>query len=42
MRFEQVDDPSREQQQAAADEIFTEIRRLYSELSEEPEPSASS
>ena len=39
MRFEQVEDPSREQQQAAADEIFAEIRRLYSELSE---PSASS
>ena len=41
MRFEQVEDPSREQQQAAADEIFAEIRRLYSELSEPSAPSAS-
>ncbi|MBU6337740.1 MAG: hypothetical protein KGR19_08000, partial [Acidobacteria bacterium] len=32
MRFEPVENPSREQQQAAADEIFGEIRRLYSEL----------
>lgn len=33
LRFERVENPSREQQQAAADEIFAEIRRLYSELS---------
>jgi 1-acyl-sn-glycerol-3-phosphate acyltransferase len=42
MRFEPVDDPSREQQQAAADEIFAEIRRLYSELESGAASSASS
>ena len=41
LRFEKVEDPSREQQQAAADEIFAEIRRLYSEL-EESSPASSS
>ena len=41
-RFERVADPTRDQQQAAADEIFTEIRRLYAELSGDSSPSASS
>lgn len=41
-RFEQVENPTREQQQAAADEIFAEIRRLYAELDEELSPSSSS
>ena len=31
-RFEQVDEPTREQQQAAADQIFDEIKALYREL----------
>jgi 1-acyl-sn-glycerol-3-phosphate acyltransferase len=31
-RFEQVSGPAREQQQAAAEEIFAEIRDLYTEL----------
>ena len=31
-RFEQVDEPTREQQQAAADEIFDEIKALYGQL----------
>ncbi len=31
-RFEIVAQPSREQQQAAADQIFTEIKKLYAEL----------
>jgi 1-acyl-sn-glycerol-3-phosphate acyltransferase len=31
-RFEQVDEPTREQQQAAADQIFDEIKALYAEL----------
>jgi 1-acyl-sn-glycerol-3-phosphate acyltransferase len=31
-RFERVDAPTRDQQQAAADEIFAEIRELYGEL----------
>ena len=31
-RYEIVADPTREQQQAAADEIFAEIRALYAEL----------
>jgi 1-acyl-sn-glycerol-3-phosphate acyltransferase len=31
-RFEAVDAPTRDQQQAAADEIFGEIRKLYAEL----------
>jgi 1-acyl-sn-glycerol-3-phosphate acyltransferase len=30
--FERVDDPTREQMQAAADQIFAEIKALYSEL----------
>lgn len=33
-RFEQVDEPTREQQQAAADQIFDEIKLLYAELGE--------
>ncbi|MFM9127978.1 MAG: hypothetical protein ACKOTA_10600, partial [Solirubrobacterales bacterium] len=41
-RFERVEDPSREQHQAAADEIFTEIRRLYAELPGASSPSTSS
>ena len=32
LRYEVVADPTREQQQAAADEIFAEIRALYAEL----------
>ncbi|MCU0258471.1 MAG: 1-acyl-sn-glycerol-3-phosphate acyltransferase [Solirubrobacteraceae bacterium] len=32
LRFEQVDGPTREQQQAAADEIFARIKALYGEL----------
>jgi 1-acyl-sn-glycerol-3-phosphate acyltransferase len=31
-RFEQVDEPTREQQQAAADQIFDEIKALYAQL----------
>jgi 1-acyl-sn-glycerol-3-phosphate acyltransferase len=31
-RFEPVDDPSREQQQAVADEVLGEIKQLYAEL----------
>jgi 1-acyl-sn-glycerol-3-phosphate acyltransferase len=31
-RFERVDDPTREQAQAAADQIFDEIKRLYAGL----------
>jgi len=31
-RFERVQDPARDQQQQAADEIFTEIKALYGEL----------
>ena len=31
-RLEQVDEPTREQQQAAADQIFDEIKALYAEL----------
>ncbi len=34
MRWEQVENPTREQQQAVADEILTEIRRLYKGLEE--------
>ncbi len=34
MRWAKVADPSREQQQAVADEILTEIRRLYAGLEE--------
>jgi 1-acyl-sn-glycerol-3-phosphate acyltransferase len=33
-RFERVSDPTREQQQAAADAIFAEIRRVYAALDE--------
>jgi 1-acyl-sn-glycerol-3-phosphate acyltransferase len=33
-RFEMVEDPSREQQQAAADQIFDEIKALYAQLEE--------
>src|SRR5271156_6191528 len=32
MRWEQIDDPTREQQQAVADQILVEIRRLYAGL----------
>jgi hypothetical protein len=32
MRWEQVENPTREQQQAVADEIFMEIRRLHASL----------
>ena len=31
-RYERIDEPTREQQQAVADEIFDEIKALYSEL----------
>jgi 1-acyl-sn-glycerol-3-phosphate acyltransferase len=31
-RFDPVDTPSREQQQAVADEVLDEIKRLYAEL----------
>jgi 1-acyl-sn-glycerol-3-phosphate acyltransferase len=34
LRWERVTDPTREQQQAVADEILTEIRRLYAGLEE--------
>jgi len=34
MRWERVAEPTREQQQAVADAILVEIRRLYSGLSE--------
>jgi 1-acyl-sn-glycerol-3-phosphate acyltransferase len=34
IRFDRVEDPTREQQQAAADEIFTRIRALYDALDE--------
>jgi len=34
MRWEQVDDPTRAQQQAVADDIFAEIRLLYAGLEE--------
>lgn len=32
MRWEQIEHPTREQQQAVADEIFTEIKRLHASL----------
>jgi 1-acyl-sn-glycerol-3-phosphate acyltransferase len=32
IRFERIDDPTRDQQQAAADEIFDEIKTLYAGL----------
>jgi 1-acyl-sn-glycerol-3-phosphate acyltransferase len=32
MRWEQIEDPTREQQQAVADEVLTQIRRLYAGL----------
>jgi 1-acyl-sn-glycerol-3-phosphate acyltransferase len=32
IRYERVDDPTRDQQQAVADEIFDEIKRLYAGL----------
>jgi 1-acyl-sn-glycerol-3-phosphate acyltransferase len=35
IRWEQVDDPSREQQQAVADQIFAEIKALYAQLEAE-------
>jgi 1-acyl-sn-glycerol-3-phosphate acyltransferase len=38
MRWEVVADPTREQQQAVADEIFAEIRRLYDALEPAPAP----
>ena len=34
MRWERVENPTREQQQAVADEILVEIRRLYAGLEE--------
>jgi 1-acyl-sn-glycerol-3-phosphate acyltransferase len=34
LRWERVEEPTREQQQAVADEILTEIRRLYGGLEE--------
>ena len=34
IRWERVHNPTREQQQAVADEILVEIRRLYAELQE--------
>jgi hypothetical protein len=33
MRWEQVAEPTRAQQQAVADEIFAEIKRLHASLS---------
>ncbi len=33
MRWEQVEDPTRAQQQAVADEIFAEIKRLHASIS---------
>jgi len=32
LRYEVVADPTREQQQLVADEIFAEIKKLYAEL----------
>ena len=34
MRWERVENPTREQQQAVADEVLKEIRRLYAGLEE--------
>jgi 1-acyl-sn-glycerol-3-phosphate acyltransferase len=34
MRWEQIEDPTREQQQAVADEVLVQIRRLYGGLEE--------
>jgi len=34
LRWERVEHPTREQQQAVADEILVEIRRLYAGLEE--------
>jgi hypothetical protein len=34
MRWEPIEDPTREQQQAVADQILSEIRRLYAGLEE--------
>jgi len=34
LHFEQIENPTREQQQAVADEVLTEIRRLYAGLEE--------
>ena len=34
MRWEQIDNPTREQQQAVADQVLAEIRRLYAGLEE--------
>jgi len=34
MRWERVENPTREQQQAVADEVLKEIRRLYGGLQE--------
>ena len=36
MRWERVEHPTREQQQAVADEIFAEIKRLHASLTEPP------
>ena len=36
-RYEQVSEPTREQQQALADEILEEIRTLHDRLEEEEE-----
>jgi 1-acyl-sn-glycerol-3-phosphate acyltransferase len=35
LRYEKVENPTREQQQAVADEIFTAIKRLYAELEQD-------
>jgi 1-acyl-sn-glycerol-3-phosphate acyltransferase len=32
MAFDQVEDPTREQQQAVADDVFARIRHLYADL----------
>jgi 1-acyl-sn-glycerol-3-phosphate acyltransferase len=34
IRWERIEHPTREQQQAVADQVLTEIRALYDELSE--------
>ncbi len=36
MRFERVAEPSREEQQAASDQVFSEVTRMYRELESEP------
>ena len=34
LRWERIENPTREQQQAVADQVLTEIRRLYTGLEE--------